>query len=157
MRRFALTSGVLCMALALGACGGTSNEQEAALVENAVAQAEAAAENATAFGKAADKAREAPNRDAWVGKWIGVEGMVLTIEKDPGGSVGRYRLTNVWGLDDNMKGSFDGVATQKGIAFNRPDGARELVASDGAATGLKYLAGKKDCLTVAPGEGYCRD
>jgi hypothetical protein len=56
-----------------------------------------------------------------------------------------------------MKGEFDGVATEKGIAFNRPDGAKELVASDGDATGLKYLAGKKDCLTVTTGEGYCRD
>lgn len=143
-------------ALAAG-CGGMSNEQEAALVENAVANAEAQAENATAFGKAAEKARQAPNRDAWVGKWIGVEGLVLTIEKDPGGSVGRYRLTNKWSLDDNATGTFDGVASEKGIAFNRPDGAKELIATDGDATGLKYLAGKKDCLTVAPGEGYCRD
>lgn len=148
---------VVSAAALLAACGGTSNEQEAALVENAVATAEAQAENATQFGKAAEKAREAPNRDAWVGKWIGVEGMVLTVEKDPGGAVGRYRLTNVWGLDDNMKGTFDAVASEKGLAFNRPDGAKELVASDGNATGLKYLAGKKDCLTVAQGEGYCRD
>ena len=148
---------VLGAAALVSACGGMSNEQEAALVENAVANAEAAAENATAFGKAAEKARQAPNRDAWVGKWIGVEGLVLTIEKDPGGAIGRYRLTNKWSLDDDASGTFDGVATEKGIAFNRPDGARELTATDGNATGLKYLAGKKDCLTVAPGEGYCRD
>lgn len=148
---------VLGAAALVSACGGMSNEQEAALVENAVARAEAQAENATAFGKAAEKARQAPNRDAWVGKWIGVEGLVLTIEKDPGGAIGRYRLTNKWSLDDDATGTFDGVATQKGIAFNRPDGAKELTATDGNATGLKYLAGKQDCLTVAPGEGYCRD
>lgn len=144
-------------AVLVSACGGMSNEQEAALVENAVASAEAAAQNATAFGEAAETARQAPSRDGWVGKWIGVEGLVLTIEKDPGGAVGRYRLTNTWGLDEDMRGTFDGVATQQGIAFNRPDGVRELVASDGDATGLKYLAGKKDCLKVAAGEGYCRD
>jgi hypothetical protein len=148
---------VIGAAALVSACGGMSNEQEAAIVENAVASAEAAAENATAFGEAAEKAKSAPNRDAWVGKWIGVEGLVLTIEKDPGGSLGRYRLANKWSLDDEASGTFDGVATAKGIAFNRPDGAKELVASDGNATGLKYLAGKKDCLTVAPGEGYCRD
>lgn len=148
---------VLSAAVLAAGCGGMTNEQEAALVENAVATAEAQAENATAFGEAAEKARAAPNRDAWVGKWIGVEGLVLTIEKDPGGSVGRYRLANTWSLDENASGTFDGVATAKGLAFNRPDGAKELVASDGDATGLKYLAGKKDCLTVAPGEGYCRD
>jgi hypothetical protein len=148
---------VLSAAALLAACNETSNEQEAALVQNAVAIAEAQAANATAFGKAAEKAREAPNRDAWIGKWTGVEGMVLTIEKHPGGAVGRYRLTNVWGLDEDMRGSFDAVATDKGLTFNRPDGPKELVASDGNATGLKYLAGKQDCLTVAPGEGYCRD
>jgi len=148
---------VIGAAVALAACGGVSNEQQAALVENAVAGAEAAAQNATAFGQAAEKARQAPNRDAWVGKWTGVEGMVLTIEKDPGGAIGRYRLTNRWGLDDDMNGTFEGVATEKGIAFNRPDGAKELTATDGDATGMKYLAGKQDCLTVATGEGYCRD
>lgn len=148
---------VLGAAVLASACGEMSNEQQAALVENAVANAEAAAENATAIGEAAEKAREAPNRDAWVGKWIGVEGLVLTIEKDPGGAVGRYRLTNKWRLDDDATGTFEGVATAKGIAFNRPDGAKELVPTNGDATGLKYLAGKKDCLTVAPGEGYCRD
>jgi hypothetical protein len=28
--------------------------------------------------------------------------------------------------------------------------------TNGDATGLKYLAGKTDCLTVKSGEGYCR-
>jgi hypothetical protein len=148
---------VLGAAVLASACGEMSNEQQAALVENAVANAEAAAENATAMGEAAEKARQAPDRDAWVGKWIGVEGLTLTIEKDPGGAAGRYRLTNKWSLDDEAVGTFDGIATQGGIAFNRPDGAKELTATDGDATGLKYLAGKKDCLTVATGEGYCRD
>src|SRR5690606_34660675 len=148
---------VLAVAILASGCGGISNEQEAALVENAVARAEADAANATAFGKAAEKARHAPSRDGWVGDWTGVEGLTLTIEKDPGGAVGRYRLTNKWSLDDEASGTFDGVATDRGLAFNRPDGAKELIATDGAATGLKYLAGKRDCLTVAPGEGYCRD
>ncbi|WP_204325615.1 hypothetical protein, partial [Stenotrophomonas maltophilia] len=58
-------------------------------------------------------------------------------------------------LDD--KGSFEGKGTREGIAFERPDGKQVLKASDGDATGLKYLAGKKDCLTVKTGEGYCRD
>ena len=43
------------------------------------------------------------------------------------------------------------------ITFTRPDGDQILHATNGMATGLKYLATKKDCLTVKPGEGYCRD
>ena len=43
-----------------------------------------------------------------------------------------------------------------GIAFTRNNTLETLKPSDGKVTGLKYLAGKKDCLTVSPGEGYCR-
>ena len=68
---------------------------------------------------------QTPPTDSWVGKWIGVEGLHLTIAKDD-------------------------------IAFTRPDGPQQLRAGDGAATGLKWLADKKNCLIVATGEGYCR-
>ena len=54
-------------------------------------------------------------------------------------------------------GAKQGVGTSAGIAFTRPDGKQLLRASDGDATGLKWLAGKKDCLKVKDGEGYCRD
>lgn len=91
--------------------------------------------------------------DGWVGRWTGVEGTYLVVSK--GDAPGRYRLEMQYTLDD--KGSFDGTATGAGIAFTRPDGPQLLRASDGDATGLKYLAGKKDCLTVKQGEGYCRD
>ena len=91
----------------------------------------------------------------YTGRWIGIEGMVLDIAPAPTGAPGRYTLTMQWDLDN--KGSFDGVAAGDTIAFDR-NGIREtLRPTNGAATGLKYLAGKTDCLTVKPGEGYCRD
>ena len=93
------------------------------------------------------------DRDAWLGRWKGVEGTYLVVSK--GESRGRYTLEKQYTLDD--KGSFDGTGSDEGIAFRRPDGPQTLRASDGDATGLKYLAGKKDCLTVKSGEGYCRD
>lgn len=154
--RLLAVSAALAASAALSGCGEMSNEQQAALVQNAVANAEAIAENVTAEAEKAEKAAEAPNRDAWIGKWIGVEGLVLTIEKDPAGP-GRYRLTNTYSLDPGATGVFAGVASEDGINFTRPDGAKVLRATDGAATGLKYLEGKKDCLTVTIGEGYCRD
>jgi hypothetical protein len=95
----------------------------------------------------------AVTRDAWVGRWNGVEGTYLVISK--GDAPGKYRLEMQYTLDS--KGKYDGAATSAGIAFERPDGKQVLRASNGDATGLKYLAGKQDCLKVKDGEGYCRD
>ena len=127
---------------------------------------------AVALLTACDKAKEAPKpappsvqatlvpqtppTDQWVGKWIGVEGLNLTIAKDDSIGRGHYLLTMQYGLDADDAGTFKGEATDDGIAFTRPDGPQLLRAGDGAATGLKWLADKKDCLIVATGEGYCR-
>jgi len=99
---------------------------------------------------------ETPPTDEWVGKWIGVEGLNLNIAKDDSIGRGHYILTMQYGLDADASGTFKGQATDEGIAFTRPDGPQVLRAGDGAATGLKWLADKKDCLIVAAGEGYCR-
>lgn len=93
--------------------------------------------------------------DAWIGRWRGVEGTYLDIATDPERGPGHYTLAMQYTLDD--KGSFDGTAQGDTIRFTRPDGEKTLRATDGEATGLKWLAGKQDCLTVETGEGYCRD
>jgi hypothetical protein len=144
--------------LSLSACGASTSEQENSVLaaENAAGldgetvelpggEGEAAADPATIAA--------AETTDDWIGEWRGVEGTTLTIAR--GEAPGRYRLTMQYTLDD--RGSFDGLATEQGIAFARPDGDHVLRASDGDATGLKWLAGKRDCLTVRQGEGYCRD
>jgi len=97
-----------------------------------------------------------PPTDQWVGKWVGVEGLNLTIAKDDSIGRGHYLLTMQYGLDADDSGTFKGEAAEDGIAFTRPDGPQLLRAGDGEATGLKWLADKKDCLIVATGEGYCR-
>lgn len=97
-----------------------------------------------------------PPTDQWVGKWVGVEGLHLTIAKDDSIGRGHYLLTMQYGLDADDSGTFKGEAAEDGIAFTRPDGPQLLRAGDGEATGLKWLADKKDCLIVATGEGYCR-
>jgi hypothetical protein len=148
--------------LSLAACGASTSEQE-----NSVLAAENAAgldgdtvelpggEGEVGSGAMADPATiaAAETTDDWIGEWRGVEGTMLTIAR--GDVPGRYRLTMQYTLDD--RGSFDGLATEQGIAFARPDGDHVLRSSDGDATGLKWLAGKRDCLTVKQGEGYCRD
>lgn len=100
---------------------------------------------------------ETPPTDKWVGKWIGVEGLYLTIAKDDSIGRGHYLLTMKYSLDDDAVGTFKGAANEDGIAFTRADGPQQLSAGDGEATGLKWLADKKDCLIVDTGEGYCRD
>ncbi|KRP71158.1 hypothetical protein TX23_17370 [Pseudomonas paralactis] len=128
--------------------------------------------SAVALLTACDKAKEAPKpappsvqatlvpqtppTDQWVGKWIGVEGLHLTIAKDDSIGRGHYLLTMQYGLDADNSGTFKGEAAEDGIAFTRPDGPQLLRAGDGAATGLKWLSDKKDCLIVTTGEGYCR-
>ena len=89
----------------------------------------------------------------FTGKWIGVEGTYLNVAAKPGGGV---TLDMQWGLDADMKGKFDGTVTPAGITFTRGGVAEVLKPTDGDATGLKWLAGKTDCLTVKSGEGYCR-
>lgn len=92
---------------------------------------------------------------AWAGKWIGVEGMFVTITPtDPG----KYKLQMVATLDDPAQGvSYEGSDAEGGIAFTRAGKAELLRASNGDQTGLKWLAGKKDCLMVQESEGFCRD
>lgn len=94
-----------------------------------------------------------PPARSYVGRWTGVEGMFLDVR--PTDRPDRVRLTMQHDLDHRQTA----LARLEGatLIFER-DGARTMLrATDGVATGLKYLAGKKDCLTVAPGEGYCRD
>ncbi len=87
--------------------------------------------------------------DRWLGEWRGPEGTFLRLE----GGNGKYAVT-VQNLDGPR--TFQGAAAGATIEFDR-DGVRErLHATNGADTGMKWLAEKSDCLTVHPGEGYCR-
>lgn len=111
---------------------------------------------ATAPAPATTEAAPAPSETVqseanYLGRWTGVEGTYLNVARRDGGGV---MLEMQYDLDH--KGSFPGAVTGDGIKFTR-DGAEEILRpTDGDATGLKWLAGKKDCLTVKAGEGYCR-
>ena len=151
---------VIGIALTLAACSGAddtareaNNVGDTASETIVTAADDAGSAIANGIDDLGNAVSDATTGD-WVGRWTGVEGTYLVVTKDASGE-GRYKLEMQYTLDD--KGSFDGTATPQGIRFTRPDGDQLLRASDGDATGLKYLAGKKDCLTVKSGEGYCRD
>jgi hypothetical protein len=88
--------------------------------------------------------------DAWVGTWHGPEGTSLQIAKQEVG----YEVT-VTSLDGPR--GFHGIAADDVLQFERDGITETLHAGDGKATGMKWLAGKRDCLVVKAGEGYCRD
>ena len=94
--------------------------------------------------------------DQWIGRWIGIEGLNLTISRDQSSGPGNYILRMNYGPDAALSGSFKGQTSADGIVFTREGGQHLLRAGDGEATGLKWLAEKKTCLIVTPGEGYCR-
>ncbi|WP_237234003.1 hypothetical protein [Sphingopyxis granuli] len=90
---------------------------------------------------------------SWAGKWTGVEGMYVTIT--PAAEPGKYKLEMQSDLD--TKGTYDGQDSEHGIQFRRGGEQLSLHRGNGDETGLKYLAGKQQCLIVKQGEGYCRD
>lgn len=125
----------LVCGLLLGCTGGQGSDDAAPSGEQRPAPAPTAATPAT---------------DDWVGRWWGPEGTYLDIA----GNDGAYKIT-IMNLDAAR--TFEGAAAGDHIEFER-DGVKEsLRATNGDDTGMKWLAGKQDCLTVKRGEGYCRD
>lgn len=112
------------------------------------------AENMTTAAMSTPTPTPSPSPVAdYAGRWTGVEGMFLDVTA--GGQPGAYRLTMQYDLDH--RATVDARLDGKALAFTRDGEPLTLRPTDGAATGLKYLAGKQDCLTVKEGEGYCRD
>lgn len=105
-----------------------------------------------AGGKAATESSSAvsqPLPDKWLGQWTGPEGTFLRIA----GGQGKYEIT-VQNLDGPR--TFTGVASGDRIQFERDGVVETIHATDGAGTGMKWLAERSSCLTVRFGEGYCR-
>jgi hypothetical protein len=92
----------------------------------------------------------APATDAWLGVWNGPEGTFLKLE----GGEGSYSIT-IQNLDGPQ--TFRGISTGDQVEFKRNGAMEHLRATKGVETGMKWLADKSDCLTVRPGEGFCRD
>ncbi|MES2676071.1 MAG: hypothetical protein V4660_17665 [Pseudomonadota bacterium] len=88
--------------------------------------------------------------DAWLGKWNGPEGTFIEIS----GGNGSYIIT-IQDLDGPKQ--YKGKNKDDQIIFDR-NGITEIIeASNGADTGMKWLADKSNCLRVSLGEGWCRD
>lgn len=92
--------------------------------------------------------------DPFVGRWTGPEGLYADIAAGP--TAGAYTVEMQYTLDD--KGSFPATRQGDALVVTRGGETVRITQGDGDATGMKWLAGKSDCLVVKPGsEGYCRD
>jgi hypothetical protein len=88
--------------------------------------------------------------DAWLGEWKGVEGTSLRLARKGAG----YAVT-IANLDGPR--TFDAAAAGDAVTFTRDGKTEQIRATDGAGTGMKWLADRKDCLVVTVGsEGFCR-
>lgn len=158
-----MRGSIIVAALLLSACGANERRSEGAAtqadIENsaatplpAPARPRAPSPTPTPTPTPSATATATLGANHYLGRWIGVEGMFLNVTEPAQGEV---RLEMQYDLDN--KGTYAGTITPEGIRFQRNGETLLLRPSDGDATGLKWLAGKKDCLTVKPSEGYCRD
>lgn len=127
----------LFLIIALAACSPTKAPETSSAAPEAAAPQTAVAEPAAT--------------DGWLGKWIGVEGNTLTIEAT--GVKGAYAITEV-----TLDGPKNYVGTSAGdhIAFVDGAASGSIKAGTGDETGLKWLAGKTNCLVIESGRGFCR-
>ena len=100
--------------------------------------------------RAAPAAKLTSSPNEWLGKWNGVEGTFLTVEK----TNDDFTVT-IANLDGPR--TFPALETPQGLLVTR-DGAPLIIhTGTGKDTGMKWLEDKKNCLVVAANEGYCRD
>lgn len=91
-----------------------------------------------------------PTTDKWLGQWNGPEGTFLRLE----GRNGKYEIT-IQDLDGPK--TYPGISVGEQVQFERNGATETIRATNGAETGMKWLSEKANCLTIRPGEGYCRD
>ena len=140
-RSLGLTFFCIIFTVAMAACG----KQEVPAPESPSPPARAV--QAPQPSAPASTAMAASVVQGWQGTWFGPEGMSLTLVAKENA---KYEVT----IDETQ--TFEGVAGPDYIAFER-DGVQERIkATDGEATGMKWLADESNCLTIKEGEGYCR-
>lgn len=138
--RCAVPIAAMCAVLFLASCG----KKEASAPPAQASPAVVAVPVAPAPAAASDALM------GWVGQWDGPEGTYLRLAAKPDS---KYDVT-IKNLDGAR--TFPGTGDAHHVYFERDGKQETITATDGAATGMKWLADKSTCLTVKAGEGYCR-
>ena len=136
---------IIALSLTLAGCDGGGSS-----TSSTSSAASSTASSATPSGSSPAASTTDPGQN-WLGRWNGPEGTYLQL--DVMGSGGYY--VRIKDLDAER--TFKGVGQDGAVHFERDGKQESIKATDGDATGMKWLAGKTKCLTVHTGEGYCRD
>lgn len=148
------TTGFLTLGLAIAVLGGCSPKSETTetTTTNTTTVTSYVGESAAASITSAEASalESAADLSSFTGKWTGPEGTYLTVTPQ-----GPDYLVTVANLDGPR--DFTGKATANGIAFTRDGQVLTIRKGTGEDTGMKWLAGKHDCIVVAANEGYCHD
>lgn len=144
---------------ALAACGSNEgqNTQTAMLPpenEQAAMPAEGPVPAEAMANMSANTTDTDAEADRFAGRWTGPEGLFAQIA--PAAAAGRYTVEMQYTLDD--RGTFPARLEGDALILDRAGRRIALTPGTGDETGMKWLAGKRDCLVaIAGSEGYCRD
>lgn len=143
MRRSLILASILAAAIAaLGACTNTPEVKPPATPP--------ASPSPAASPVADDKKASVSKVESWTGKWNGAEGTYLDITRK-----GEKYSIEIKNLDKAE--TFEGTAKGDTIEFTRKGKTETIRTATGDETGMKWLAGEKNCLVITKGsEGYCR-
>src|SRR5687768_4865844 len=101
---------------------------------------------------AADDKGTSVKTDALTGRWQGAEGTFLNVTKK-----GDKFEIEIKTLDPASK-KYEGTTKGQVIEFTRDGETATIKTATGDETGMKWLAGKKNCVVITKGsEGYCKD
>ena len=150
MRRSLLLVLFIAAVGVLGACTSTPEVKPVPNVAPSPAAPAASPAVSPSVDPKAPAAAPSAKVTALEGKWPGVEGTYLNVTKK-----GDKYSVEIKNLDKAE--TFEGIAKGDTIEFKRKDKLETIKAATAEETGMKWLAGEKNCVVITKGsEGYCR-
>lgn len=149
MRKTILLTFFVAAVGVLGACTNTPEVKTPVTVPIATPSASPAA--SPAVSPSVDPKAPADNKVAALeGRWPGVEGAYLNVTKK-----GDKYSIEIKNLDKAT--TFEGTAKGDAIEFTSNGKTETIKAATAEETGMKWLAGEKNCVVITKGsEGYCK-
>jgi hypothetical protein len=93
--------------------------------------------------------------DSWVGRWEGLDGQFMLIEKEASASPGHYLVTMRHDLNEAER-TYPAEAAATSLIVKRDGISHQFTLADGKTARDTRLAGRHDCLSTPSGEIYCR-
>lgn len=136
---------------AVGVLGACTNTPEVKPVTTPVTAPSASPAVSPSVNPVTDpKAPTESKVSALEGKWPGVEGAYLNVTKK-----GEKYSIEIKDLDKTT--TFEGTPKGDAIEFTRNGKTESIKSATADETGLKWLAGEKNCVVITKGkEGYCK-